>query len=72
MRSYEDRFDLSTDEKLMLGKRYYVKADISSCFPSIYTHTIQWAIVGKEKAKKCRDREEWVNKFDKLCRNINF
>ena len=31
--------------------RYLVKADISTCFPSIYTHSIPWAIVGKQQSK---------------------
>lgn len=32
--------------------RILVQADISSCFPSIYTHSIPWALVGKVEAKK--------------------
>lgn len=32
--------------------RLIVQADVSTCFPSIYTHSIPWALVGKEKAKK--------------------
>lgn len=35
-----------------IGKRYIVKADISTCFPSIYTHALTWAIDGKENAKR--------------------
>ena len=34
------------------ASRYLVKADISTCFPSIYSHSIPWALVGKETAKK--------------------
>ncbi|MCB4763274.1 MAG: reverse transcriptase, partial [Sulfurovum sp.] len=37
--------------ELMIGKRYIVKADISNCFPSIYSHSIPWALVGKDVAK---------------------
>ncbi len=35
-----------------IGAKYIVKSDISNCFDSIYTHTIAWAVVGKQKAKK--------------------
>lgn len=31
--------------------RYVVKTDIKSCFPSIYTHSIPWALHGKSEAK---------------------
>lgn len=37
--------------ELLLGKKYLVKADISRCFPSIYTHSIEWAAVTKRVAK---------------------
>ena len=35
----------------MLGARFVVDADISTCFPSIYTHSIPWALHGHQKAK---------------------
>ena len=36
----------------MSGVKYIVEADIASCFPSIYTHSIPWALNGKKNAKK--------------------
>ncbi len=33
------------------GTQYVVIADISMCFPSIYTHSIPWALYAKETAK---------------------
>jgi hypothetical protein len=33
------------------GKRVMLKADVSLCYPSIYTHAISWAIAGKAAAK---------------------
>lgn len=33
------------------GAQYVVTADISMCFPSIYTHSIPWALHGKDLAK---------------------
>lgn len=47
---------------LPIMSRYQVDADISSCFPSIYSHAIAWALVGKDVAK--RDRGE-KNSFSK-------
>lgn len=35
-----------------LGCKYVVSADISTFFPSVYTHSISWAIKDKEWAKK--------------------
>ena len=42
------------DLRGMVGSQYVVKADISACYPSIYTHSIPWAMHGKTKAKKNR------------------
>ena len=50
-----------------IGKKYIVKTDISQCFPSIYTHAIPWALVGKSVAKSNRDRNQWFNKIDHSC-----
>jgi Reverse transcriptase (RNA-dependent DNA polymerase) len=41
-----------TELTWMAGSKYVVKADIASCFPSMYTHTIPWALHGKTEAKK--------------------
>lgn len=66
--------DFYTDDypepDLLIGKHFIVKADISNCFPSIYTHSIPWALVGKEHSKKHRDDKEWFNKLDKFTRNL--
>lgn len=54
-----------------LGKKYLVKADISQCFPSIYTHAITWALIGKENAKKRENRKgNWYNEIDNACQNM--
>lgn len=41
--------------ELALQYRYMFITDISNCYPSIYTHSIAWAMMGKTKAKamKC-------------------
>ena len=67
--------DGSPEPDLLIGSYYIVYADISTCFPSIYTHSIPWAIVGKDiaKARKAnRWKNEWYNQIDQYaqkCKN---
>lgn len=49
------------------SKRVKVTSDIANCFNSIYTHSIPWAIVGVENAKKNK-RKGWYNQLDKNAR----
>lgn len=67
--NYENwTLDGTPDDDLILGKRFLVKADISTCFPSIYTHSIPWVFVGKEIAKLTKkDHSLHYNKIDHLC-----
>lgn len=53
-----------------IGKKYIVRADIAQCFPSVYTHAISWALVGKVTAKGERNNRKWFNKIDRCCRNM--
>jgi len=80
---YEDRFSgrvfimgredsVSEAESLIadsMGMFYFAEADISSCFPSIYTHALPWALVGLDNAKASKnDTTTWFNKIDKFQR----
>ncbi|MCY3896850.1 MAG: RNA-directed DNA polymerase [Chloroflexi bacterium] len=56
--------DLSTNN------RYLATADISAFFPSIYTHSIPWALVGHEHAKSHRSPSLWFNEIDKHQRDL--
>ena len=38
--------------ELSLSYRYMFVTDITNCYSSIYTHTIAWALMGKERAKE--------------------
>ena len=49
--------------ELAFNKRYVAKADIATCFPSIYTHAIPWAVVGKPDSKLERNKG-WHNELD--------
>ncbi len=65
--------DFSEDDypepELLIGKQYLVKADISNCFPSIYTHAISWALVGKLHSKVNKNGN-WFNDIDLYTRNL--
>ncbi len=61
------REDGSPEDKLIFGKKYVVRADIAKCFPSIYTHSLSWALAGKEVAKQTqRNKTLWYNQIDHL------
>ena len=63
----------SEDLNLQIGKTYRVKADIATCFPSIYSHALAWALVGKLEAKKnTRNKNCFYNKLDEHTRNLKF
>ena len=72
MLSYERRKD---EKFLILDKsfeaKYFVHADIATCYPSIYSHSIPWALVGKLEAKEnSKDESLWYNKLDKRIRYL--
>ena len=57
-------------EKLA-SSRYIVKTDISRYYSSIYTHSIPWAVHGKDKSKESqnpRSTKIFTNKLDFLIR----
>lgn len=59
------RVDGAPIPDIALGKRFMVSADISQCFPSIYTHVLPWALVGKTFAKQNSSKgDEWFNQID--------
>ena len=49
------------------------RLDISKCFDSIYTHSIGWAILGKEAQKQSLSESNttFSGQFDKLMRQMN-
>lgn len=73
--NYDDwRRGGSPKDDLCVGSRFVVKTDISTCFPSIYTHSIPWAAIGKSEAKNRlgeRSNEiSWFNAIDKACQTV--
>lgn len=65
----------ASKEFLELEQRFGIcfKFDIKRCFDSIYTHSISWAIKGKEYAKHNRgSKETFENQIDKLMQQSNW
>jgi hypothetical protein len=64
--------DLANKRLLLAsGSRFVLRTDISRFYPSIYTHSIPWALHGKTQSKKDQDpfsEETWGNKIDAMLR----
>lgn len=56
----------------MYWKPVHCESRYIHVFPSIYTHSIPWALVGKKKAKgKTKGNiTEWYDSIDEACRNL--
>ncbi len=72
--SYENfENDINPEVDFSIGSSIVVKTDISSFFHSIYTHSIPWALVGKEEAKKNkRKKRAYYNKIDSAISNTKY
>lgn len=58
------------EQELIIKSKFIVEADVAKCFPSIYSHSIPWAIVDKNIAKRNKnDKRLWYNKLDYYIRN---
>ncbi|MBX3098752.1 MAG: RNA-directed DNA polymerase [Salinibacterium sp.] len=59
-----------------MEKRYkhLLRLDISKCFESIYTHSISWAVYGKELVKDNYSRKSrtFPERFDELMQKLNY
>ena len=51
-----------------------MKLDISSCFDSIYTHSLAWALIDKRTVKENLTvlNGTFADKFDRLMQNLNY
>lgn len=57
--------------KNLVFNRYILQADITRYYPSIYTHSISWALHTKKVAKlNQRDNSYFGNEIDRLVRNM--
>ncbi len=58
---------------LSLSFRYMFVTDITNCYSSIYTHTIAWALMGKDEAKKKRDKKGLLgNTIDQYIQGMQY
>ena len=74
-----EKYDLvykffESGDSLRLEQKYpnMLKIDISGCFYHIYTHSISWAVKGKEIAKKNISANTLENAFDRLMQHANY
>ena len=74
--NYKDRrYDSEPLPALLVGMRYQTKCDISQCFPSVYTHALEWALIGKQAAKGQLGKgnnKTWEHKLDVFAQNTTF
>ncbi len=62
------------ERDLILDAKHYqfiARTDITNFYSSIYTHSIAWALHGRENALKDREYELFGNKIDKLIQYAN-
>lgn len=64
----------TSGDYLRLEQKYthLMKMDIANCFYHIYTHTITWAVKGKEQAKSQIGKSTFENNFDTLMQHANY
>ena len=65
-----------TELEKRFAQMFYV--DIAKCFPSLYTHSISWAIRGKTRAKQTLpkklpfEQKRFDDAFDSLLQQVNY
>lgn len=65
-------FDSGDNLRLEQKYKWLLKMDIASCFYHIYTHTVSWAVKGKEAAKSNIGKATFENEFDRLMQHTNY
>jgi hypothetical protein len=73
-RAFKSKLDLAKlpelRARLRTSGRYLLRADVTRCYPSIYTHSIPWALHTKPTAKKDTSDALLGNRLDKHSRNL--
>lgn len=74
-----EKYDLvykffESGDNLRLEQKYshMLKIDVSGCFYHIYTHSVTWAVKGKDIAKKNTKAKTFENDFDNLMQHANY
>lgn len=68
--------DMTDDDLVSVAYRYthIVRADIKNFYPSIYTHSLAWALHGKRNVRRSKNTHNFDlvgNRLDKLFQNAN-
>lgn len=64
--------DGDPEQDIVIKSKFIANADISTCFPSIYSHSIAWSLVGKTYAKTNKNPTNWFNQLDYFTRNVKY
>ncbi|WP_230203450.1 antiviral reverse transcriptase Drt4 [Pseudomonas syringae] len=71
--NYEDHETKTKNTlEISFGASFRAHADVANCFGSIYTHSLEWAVQGYEKAKERlqeRGEKHWSSTLDIMLRN---
>jgi len=67
----KNKMDLRSERRAQIYAqgRYLLRADISRFYSSVYTHSIPWALHGKEFSKKNKRLKNLGNSLDEFVRN---
>jgi hypothetical protein len=65
-------FDSTEFRRIEQDYRSLLRLDVSKCFPSIYTHSISWAVRSKAFAKKNIKTITFDGSFDELMQGANW
>ncbi len=57
--------------ELSINYKYLIQTDIANCYSSVYTHSIAWAIHGKEEAKNDHSIKHIGNNIDRYIQCMN-
>ena len=69
--NWYNEFEQKTIE-LSMKYEYMAVTDITNCYSSIYTHSLSWAIEGKENAKKNRNSKTLGNMIDGFIQKMQY
>lgn len=74
IKNWWNKFEQQTIE-LSLEYKYMLNTDIADCYSSIYTHSLEWALFGKEKSKNRLNKDKSNQHLDeedyKLAQDID-
>lgn len=64
----------SSSDFFRLEKKFenMILMDISKCFPSIYTHSVSWAVKSAKHSKDNTSAQSFGNDFDRLMQKMNY